>query len=262
VKSPGTAAWLGLAGVVAAQICYPLTQGGARVAVVATVVVGGFLLSTAHAAATRGARAAATLVVVAAGGGFLVEAAGLATGVPFGNYAYSDRLGPALAGVPLLVPLAWAFMAWPAWLAAGHLLARTVGRPPITPRILAAALALASWDLFLDPQMVAEGYWRWSGSGATLPGVAGVPLRNYAGWLAVAAVMMAALAIARAPLHRLDRHQDAPMLALYLWTYFSGVLAHAAFLDLPGSAMWGALGMGLIALPLAAALARRPAVPT
>jgi len=44
---------------------------------------------------------------------------------------------------------------------------------------------------------------------------------------------------------------DAPMRVLYLWTYGSSVLAHAAFLHLPDSAAWGALGMGLVAVPLA-----------
>jgi len=47
--------------------------------------------------------------------------------------------------------------------------------------------------------------------------------------------------------------EDAPMLALYLWMYGSSVLAHAAFLHLPASAAWGALGMGLVAVPLAVA---------
>jgi putative membrane protein len=46
------------------------------------------------------------------------------------------------------------------------------------------------------------------------------------------------------------------MYALYLWTYFSAVLAHAVFLDLPGSALRGGLGMGLVAVPLAVALWR------
>jgi putative membrane protein len=51
--------------------------------------------------------------------------------------------------------------------------------------------------------------------------------------------------------------QDAPMLALYLWTYYSSVLAHAVFLRLPASALWGGLGMGLVAVPLTAKLLRR-----
>jgi putative membrane protein len=45
------------------------------------------------------------------------------------------------------------------------------------------------------------------------------------------------------------------MLALYLWTYFSSMLALAVWLDLTAAAAWGALGMGLVALPLMARLA-------
>jgi hypothetical protein len=34
------------------------------------------------------------------------------------------------------------------------------------------------------------------------------------------------------------------MLALWLWTYASSVLAHAVFLGLPASALWGGAGWG------------------
>jgi putative membrane protein len=46
------------------------------------------------------------------------------------------------------------------------------------------------------------------------------------------------------------------MLALYLWTYVSSILALSAFLSLSAAALWGALGMGLVAVPLAVALVR------
>ena len=32
----------------------------------------------------------------------------MATGFPFGAYAYAGALGPTLLGVPLVIPLAWA----------------------------------------------------------------------------------------------------------------------------------------------------------
>ena len=51
-------------------------------------------------------------------------------------------------------------------------------------RVAVAAAALASWDLFLDPQMVDAGHWRWSDPSPALPGVPTVPLTNYAGWAA------------------------------------------------------------------------------
>lgn len=237
--------WIPLGGLVLAEIGYPLTSGATRAALVVVTVAVGYALSVAHATLTRGVWAAAALVAVTTAGGLLVEAVGQATGVPFGQYRYTDLLGPRLLGVPLVIPLAWTWMAWPAWLAAGRL----VGSTPA--RVAVAGLGLAAWDLFLDPQMVAEGYWQWTDTTPALPGVPGVPIGNYAGWLGVSVLLMALLAgLGGAPARSLN-HDDRPMLALYLWTYCSSVLAHAVFLDLPGSSAWGALGMGLVAVPLA-----------
>lgn len=243
----GRLRWLPVAALVLAQIGYPLTAGAARAALVVGTVLLGYAVSVAHATITRGARVGVALTVVGAGGGLLVEAIGLAHGVPFGRYAYGEALGPALLGVPVVIPLAWAWMAWPAWLAAAHLVrARPVAR------IGVAGVALAAWDLFLDPQMVAEGYWTWQNPSPSLPGVSQAPVGNYLGWLAVAIAMMAVFRVAAGScISTVDRGDDAPMLAVYLWTYASSVFAHAVFLDLPWSALWGALGMGLVAVPLA-----------
>jgi uncharacterized membrane protein len=243
--------WALLGALVLTQICYPLTEGRARAACTVLTVVLGYLLSVSHAGLTRGARAAGALVAVATLGGWAVEAVGVATGFPFGTYDYAGTLGPKLLGVPLIIPLAWTWMAWPAWLAADRLT-----RSPAA-RIAVAAAGLAAWDLFLDPQMVAEGYWTWRSPTPALPGVPGIPVGNYLGWLGFAVLLMAALSRA-VPDHPGD---DGPMLALYLWTYGSSVLAHAVFLGLPASAAWGALGMGAVAVPLAVRLARRPRVP-
>jgi uncharacterized membrane protein len=240
-RHPLAPAWLGLAALVGAQIAYPLVNGPGRTAVVVITVGLGFVLSVGHAVTNRGPRTALALVAVFAGGGLAVEALGVATGFPFGAYDYTGALGPRLAGVPVVVPLAWTWMAWPACLAA----ARLVRRP--WARIGLAGVALAGWDLFLDPQMVAAGYWHWSGVGAHLPGVPDVPAINYLGWLGVALILMAAFSIVARPV---PTGPDAPMLALYLWTYYSSVLAHAIFLGLPASAGWGALGMGVVAVPL------------
>jgi putative membrane protein len=241
---------IGLGVLVLAQIGYPLTAGATRAALVVVTVALGFVLSVWHAATTRGVRAAAVLTAVTAGGGFAVEALGVATGVPFGAYAYSADLGPQALGVPLIIPLAWTWMAWPAWLAALR-----ITRHPLA-RVVLAGVGLAAWDLFLDPQMVAEGYWTWAHPEPALPGVPGVPVGNYLGWLAVALLMMTVLATATTGE---PRREDAPMYALYLWTYASQIMAHAVFLDLPASAAWGALGMGLTAVPLAATLLARRA---
>ncbi|MEV4387756.1 carotenoid biosynthesis protein [Micromonospora sp. NPDC049580] len=249
--------WTLLAVLVLAQICYPLTTGATRAGLTVATVVLGWLLSVGHALLSRGPRVAAALVAVATGGGFAIEAIGVATGVPFGSYDYSGELGPKLAGVPLIIPLAWTWMAWPAWLAAVRLtggsgtpLGRWVGR------IALAAVGLAAWDLFLDPQMVAEGYWVWRDATPALPGLAGIPVSNYLGWLLFAVLLMSALRPLAGPAAEHTDRRDHPMLALYLWTYFSSILAHAVFLDLPASALWGAAGMAVTAVPLAVTLLR------
>ena len=238
------------AATVLAEIGYPLVRGDARAALTVATVVLFASTSVTHAWASRGPRAAATVVLVAGGGGLVAEAVGVATGVPFGGYAYAGTLGPGVLGVPLVIPLAWVMMAWPA-----HLVAARLARSRAA-RVAVGAVALASWDLFLDPQMVAAGHWRWADPAPSLPGVPTVPLTNYAGWLLVAAVLMLLL---DGLLPNSGPADDTVPYALYLWTYASSVLAHAAFFGLPASALWGGLGMGLVALPLAFSL-RRAAV--
>jgi putative membrane protein len=229
--------WTLVGATVLAQIAYPLTSGTVRDRLTVGTVVLFAAASVTHAVATRGPRTAAALVAVAGGLGLAAEAVGTATGFPFGAYTYGRSLGPTVLGVPWVVPLAWTMMAWPAWLAAGRLARRTAAR------VAVAGWALASWDVFLDPQMVGAGHWRWTGGE--------IPLTNYAGWLAVAIVMMILLS-------RVDHGNgdDRPMYTMYLWTYASSILAHAVFLGLPHSAFWGALAMGPVAVPLAVVLWR------
>ncbi|GLY01855.1 carotenoid biosynthesis protein [Actinoplanes sp. NBRC 101535] len=234
--------WFLLGALVLVQICYPLTSGDLRDGLTVTTVVLGVAGSVWHATVSRGFRATATLVGAAMLGGFAVEAAGVATGFPFGTYDYSGELGPKLLGVPLIIPLAWTWMAWPAWLAASRLVADRAAR------IVVAAVGLTAWDLFLDPQMVAEGYWRWHAPTPALPGLSGIPVSNYLGWLGFALLVMTAMSTIKNV--DVSQNQDRPMLALWLWTYFSSVLAHAVFLHLPHSALWGGIGMGAVVLPL------------
>ncbi|RIV38411.1 carotenoid biosynthesis protein [Micromonospora radicis] len=261
-RSPARAyPWVLLALLVLAQIGYPLTEGPVRARLTVATVLIGYLLSVGHALASRGPRTAITLVVLVTGGGFAIEALGVATGFPFGSYDYSGQLGPKLAGVPLIIPLAWTWMAWPAWLVAtrlagGDTSAGTGRRWRWPARIGLATLGLATWDLFLDPQMVAEGHWVWRAATPALPGLAGIPVSNYLGWLLFAVLVMTALRPLAGPAVADTDARDHPMYALYLWTYGSSVLAHAVFLGLPASALWGAAGMGVVAVPLAVTLLR------
>lgn len=228
------------------QVGYPLVHGAARDGLTVSVVLLFAATSLAHAGASRGWRVAALLVLVTAVPGFAFEALGAHTGFPFGQYRYAGSLGVHVWGVPVVIALAWTMFAWPAALVARRLVRSSVAR------VAVGAWALAAWDLFLDPQMVAAGHWHWLFPSPHLPGVDAVPLTNYAGWLLVAAVISVAVQtmVPAAP----DADDRIP-LALYLWTWASSVLALAAFLDLGAAALWGGVGMGLVAVALIRALA-------
>lgn len=230
------AAGLAAAGILA-QIAYPLLAGSPlRAATVASVV----LLSAAavtHAGATWGPRRALALLVVAGGIGLAAETLGVHTGLPFGDYAYTDRLQPQVFGVPVIVPLAWVMLAYPCLL----LGRRLTGRAPW----LTGGLALAAWDLYLDPQMVTAGHWVWAHPTPALPGVPGVPLTNYAGWVLVAVVLIAALDRA------LPRHGENPAVpaAVLAWTWLGSAVGNLVFFDRPWVALYGVVAMGVFVGP-------------
>ena len=141
--------------------------------------------SVTHALAWRGLAWTATLILVATGGGLLVQAVGVRTRIPFGTYTYSDSLGWKLFGVPAVIPLAWTMMAYLALLVARRITTDSATGP------LVAGAALASWDLFLDPQIVGRrslGVGAWRRAEAS-----GIPVSNFVGRLDVSVLMMALL---------------------------------------------------------------------
>jgi putative membrane protein len=240
---------------VLAQILYPLTGGSARNRLTVLTVLLFTAASVTAAWRARGVRYAATLLVVSAGIGFAAEAIGTTTGVPFGDYTYAGSLGPRLLGVPLVIPLAWTMMAYPALLVGCRSAgtgARNIGS--VTgARIAIGALALASWDVFLDPQMVDAGHWRFAAGNG--PALTGIPLVNFAGWLLVAIVLMALLSALLPRTGRLVGDDRVP-LGLYLWTYGSSLLANLAFFGRPEVALTGGLAMGIPVALLIRALRR------
>lgn len=233
---------------VALQVAYPRQDGGARDLLTVLIVVLFSGASLTHAAQQRGWRAAGAIAAVFIGGGLAVELLGVATGFPFGDYAYAEgRIGPMLGDVPLVIPLAWSMVGYPALV-----VARLITAGPLAGITLGAG-ALAAWDLFLDPQMVAEGYWTWSSSGPYLIDV--IPVTNYLAWFATAWLMMAALWPLTASWEP-HRYDDRVPVALYIWTWVGSVVAHVFFLDLSQSALLGGIGMGLFVGLMAIACSR------
>ena len=219
----GTAGFLG---VLALQIPYPLFSSGGQRTVTRWSVVVFFATSAAHAFWSRGPRAVVALSVVGVGGGFVAEVVGSRSGIPFGHYDYTDALGWRVAGVPVVVPLAWAMFGWLALLAAQRVGGRWRGA-------LIGAAILVAWDLFLDPQMVRVGGWVWRDTVG--PALHGIPLVNSVGWFLVGFLMIALL-LAFVPLRQTSRHDDLGW-ALLGWTWFSETLLFAVFFHRPSVAL-------------------------
>ncbi|MEV0551724.1 carotenoid biosynthesis protein [Nocardia salmonicida] len=237
--------------LVLVQITYPLSAGVARDRITVAVVALSAATALSHAATTRGLRWACGFFVIVSGLGLIAEIVGTATGFPFGSYAYAvDRLGPAFADVPLAVPLAWTGGLYPIWIVASMLVS---AGPPVgsnVRRVGLFALGAVGWDLFLDPQMVADGQWMWAVTDAGLPGLPEIPYTNYLGWALVAGIMAVLLTVLDQRLALPHDPSVAVPVAVFGWTWLGSALAHAVFLGLPASAIWGFAGLGVLGVPL------------
>lgn len=178
----------------ATMVATPLSrQGGTGRRALSTMAVASAFLATLGGTGRRWGIARGTVAAAAAIVGTMgVERVGTRTGIPFGRYRYTSALQPQVFGVPAIVPLAWFSMAVPAREVAHAALG---DRSAVATRILGGAAALTAWDLFLDPQMVGEGYWRWSRRGA----YRGVPVTNFFGWFVTSLGVMSALEVLLPP---------------------------------------------------------------
>jgi putative membrane protein len=104
---------------------------------------------------------------------FLIELAGVKTGVIFGAYEYGKTLQPTIMDVPLAIGFAWLGMIVSSAALSQRLLSsRLAGNPH--GMALAIALLMVIFDFFMEPAAMRLGYWSWR------DGV--VPLQNYLAW--------------------------------------------------------------------------------
>jgi len=103
---------------------------------------------------------------------FLLEVAGVKTGLLFGSYNYGTVLGLSLWGVPLLIGFNWVLVV----LGIYSLLERTP--LPSWSILLLTALMATLFDFIMEPVAVGLGYWIWHKGD--------IPLQNYAMWFLIA----------------------------------------------------------------------------
>jgi uncharacterized membrane protein len=143
----------------------------------------------AHGSIALGPRNMLAFSLITIAISFTSEVIGVATGLVFGPYHYTDLLGPKLLGVPPMIQIGYLATGY-ASMAMGRIILCLL--QPVTGwAILAAALAgafiMVSWDVAMDPyQSTVTGDWIWHDGG----GYFGVPLHNYAGWFGTVFLFM------------------------------------------------------------------------
>lgn len=170
-----------------------------------------------------------------------VEKVGVTTGWPFGHYAYTGALQPQLAGIPILIPLAWLMMLASAWAVAGAILPKRPAGSGWWYRLRFAALsglAFTAWDLYLDPQMVARRFWLWDEPS----GYFGIPWLNYLGWWCSATLLTLIVMPGPRELPRLR------LMIIYSLTWLLQVLGLGLFWGQWGPALCGFAAMGGFAI--------------
>jgi len=144
------------------------------------------LFSVTHAWYSLGGRSTAVFFALGAAISWAYEQIGIATGLVFGAYHYTDYLGGRLGDVPVLIPLAWFMMIYPSYVIANLLVeGRPTGTPAGIDRLVrlaaASAVVMTAWDLVVDPILSGPSVraWIWETGGPYF----GIPIQNYAGWL-------------------------------------------------------------------------------
>lgn len=223
------------------QITYPLIDGEALRLVTIAMIYWGAGAMLLHALLAYGARYAFTYLVFTFLYALTIEYVGVLTSWPFGEYSYSPDLGLQIFSVPLVVPFAWIMMAHPVLVAARRVTGHWV--------FLYGGVALAAWDLFLDPLMVSSDRWTWKVTGAHVPFQPEIPLSNTFGWLLTG---MGLIAILHLILPRDRRKVGASFSAVdtyLIWTLFSGIVGNLFFFDRSGIALFAGAIFGAVLTP-------------
>jgi len=132
-------------------------------------------------------------VVFAVGWSF--ESLSVHTGFPFGWYNYSDKFGPKLGVVPVMIMPSYFAFGYLSWTMASIFTGRydnklTASETLIIP--IAASFIMSAWDLGGDIiWSTVDGYWTWTHGGEFF----GVPVTNYLGWYVVVFVFFVIFAV-------------------------------------------------------------------
>jgi len=113
------------------------------------------------------------LVIYSAG--YLVELAGVNTGLIFGSYAYGQTLGVKIFHTPLMIGINWLMLVYASLVISSRFIDNRYFR------VLVAAVLMVVYDFALEPAAIDLDMWDWGGA---------VPMQNYLAWLVISLVLV------------------------------------------------------------------------
>ena len=204
----------------------------------------GFGFAILHASQRWSWRAALTLFALSFVISLAYESLGVATGLVYGPYHYTDKLGPKFLGlVPYLIPAAWFMMMYPSLVIAERIAPHSEGWKRGLMVATLGGVIMTAWDVMMDPMMVRGGHWVWDVEGAYF----GIPLQNYWGWwLTTFSVFLVNGLVTRRNGGQARGQDDWLAVASYIITGLSGILVCLdpdAITQLGGAALAGFFAM-------------------
>lgn len=205
----------------------------ATLVVSSTFMFGFCVVSAAH---LLGVGPALRFAGVAAGVGWFAEQMGATRGWFFGEYEYTDVLGPRLGEVPVVIPMMWFALTYAGYVIANLIVSRTpvdrsAGLADLALLSFLSAMVVTAFDLGADPYLVfklgawimvkKDGWWF------------GETLQGFAGWMLVSFVVVMTFRLwlrGRAPRPAagfMRRHAALPLLL------YGGLMAYQIVLGHP-----------------------------
>jgi bisanhydrobacterioruberin hydratase len=140
-------------------------------------------------------------IVFCAVTGYVVEYAGVHTGLLFGDYEYGNTLGIKYKGIPLIIGINWFIMVYCCGVSIYALTALAKKRLlpeqrsayakwSIASVIIDGALLATFFDWIMEPVAVYLHFWKWNADGE-------IPMLNYISWFVVSCCLLIVFTVGR-----------------------------------------------------------------
>lgn len=108
--------------------------------------------------------------------GFAIEVIGVKTGNVFGEYHYSNALGPKLINTPLFIGINWLMLTYSAYYTLNKRISMKI------PLVFIGALLITFFDFIMEPVAIQVNMWNWNQGF--------IPIQNYLAWFVISFIFL------------------------------------------------------------------------